>query len=86
MEFSPREQDRLSTLPTLPGTPKGRLLENPVFMLGIGGEGTVQFVMLQKSCGDEATDQLVECALKQAEFKPGQRETQWGSATFFWGQ
>ena len=86
MEFSPREQDRLSTLPTLPGTPKGRLLENPVFMLGIGGEGTVQFVMLQKSCGDEAADQLVERALKQAEFKPGQRETQWGSATFFWGQ
>jgi hypothetical protein len=85
LEFSPREQGRLMMLPPLPGTPKGRLLENPVFMLGIGGEGMVQFVMLQKSSGDEATDKLVERALKQVEFKPGQRETQWGSATFFWG-
>jgi hypothetical protein len=70
----------------LPDTPKGRLLENPVFLLGIGGEGAVQFVLLQKSSGDEATDRLVERALRQVEFKGGQRDTQWGNATFIWAQ
>lgn len=86
IEFSPRERERLETLPPLPATPKGRLLENPVFLLGIAGGGTVQFVMLQKSCGDEAADRLVEGALRQLEFKGGQRDTQWGSVTFLWGQ
>lgn len=86
IEFSPRERERLSALPTLPGTPKGRLLENPAFLLGISGDGIVQFVMLQKSCGEEAADRLVEQALRRVEFKGGQRETQWGTATFIWGQ
>jgi hypothetical protein len=86
IELSRREQERLGTIPPLPGTPKGRLLENPEFLLGIGGEGTVQFVLLQKSCGDEAADRLVERALRRMEFKGGQRETQWGTATFIWGQ
>ena len=86
LEFSPRERERLSVLPPLPDTPKGRLLENPVFLLGIGGEGAVQFVLLQKSSGEEATDRLVERALRQVEFKGGQRETQWGNATFIWAQ
>jgi hypothetical protein len=86
IEFSPRERERLGAIPTLPGTPKGRLLENPEFLLGISGDGTVQFVMLQKSCGDEAADRLVERALRRVEFKGGQRDTQWGTATFIWGQ
>jgi hypothetical protein len=86
IEFSPREKERLSAIPPLPETPGGRLLENPVFLIGIGGEGTVQFVMLQKSCGDEASDRLVEGTLRHLEFKGGQRDTQWGSVTFLWGQ
>ena len=86
IEFSPRERERLGAIPTLPGTPKGRLLENPEFLLGISGDGTVQFVMLQKSCGDEAADRFVERALKRLEFKGGQRDTHWGTATFIWGQ
>ena len=86
IEFSPRENERLTATPPLPATPSGRLLENPIFLIGIGGEGVVQFVMLQKSCGDEAADRLVERALKALEFRGGQRETQWRSVTFVWGQ
>jgi hypothetical protein len=86
IEFSLRENERLTATPPLPVTPSGRLLENPVFLIGIGGEGSVQFVMVQKSCGDEAADRLVEGALKQLEFRGGQRDTQWGSVTFVWGQ
>jgi hypothetical protein len=86
VELSPRERERLGAIPSLPGTPKGRLLENPEFLLGIAGDGTIQFVMLQKSCGDEAADRLVERALRRVEFKGGQRDTQWGTATFIWGQ
>ncbi len=84
--FSERERERISAIPPLPATPRGRLLENPEFLLGIGSDGTVRFVMLQKTCGDEAADRMVERALKQVEFKGGQRDTQWGSATFIWGQ
>jgi hypothetical protein len=62
------------------------LLENPEFLLGIGGDGTVQFVMLQKTCGDEVADRIVERAMKRVEFQGGQRDTQWVSATFIWGQ
>jgi hypothetical protein len=84
LEFSARERERLGALPPLPATPKGRLLENPVFLIGISGEGTVRHVMLQKSCGDESADRLVENALKRVEFKGGKGETQWGTATFIW--
>jgi hypothetical protein len=83
--LGPRERERLSNVPPLPATPVGRLLENPVFLLGIGGGGTVQFVMLQKSCGDEAADRVVEGVLRQVEFKGGYGNIQWGSVTFLWG-
>ena len=86
LEFSLRERAPVGALPTLPGPPKGRMLENPVFLLGIGGEGAVSFVMLQKSCGDEASDRMVESALRQLAFEGGQRDTQWGLATYIWGQ
>ena len=86
IRLSPREQDRLAKHPSLPSPPKGRLLENPTFLLGIGGDGTVEFVLLQKSSGDEGADRLVENALRRLEFKGGQAETQWGDATFIWGQ
>lgn len=86
IQLSQREQDRLANLPSLPSTPKGRLLENPTFLIGIGGDGTVQFVLLQKSSGDEGADRLVENTLRRLEFVGGQAETQWGDATFIWGQ
>jgi hypothetical protein len=86
IELSPREQKRLVTLPPFPSTPRGRLLENPTFMLGIAGEGSVQFLMLEKSSGDEASDKLVERTLRRLEFKGGQTETQWGEVTFIWSR
>jgi outer membrane biosynthesis protein TonB len=61
------------------------LLESPVFLLGIGGDGSVQFVLLQQSSGDDAADRLVEQTLKRLAFKGGQSETQWSTATFIWG-
>jgi hypothetical protein len=85
IELSPMGKNRLLQLPSLPATPEGRLLENPAFLLGIGGDGTVQFVMLQKSSGDEGTDKVVERALRRLEFKGGQQETQWVDVTFIWG-
>lgn len=84
--LSRREQERLTNQPSLPSTPEGRLLENPTFLLGIGGDGTVEFVLLQKSSGDEGSDRLAESALRSLEFKGGLSETQWGDATFIWGQ
>lgn len=86
VELSPREQKRLLNLPPLPSTPQGRLLENPTFILGVGGDGTVQFLMLQKSCGEEAGDKLIERTLRQLEFKGGEAETHWGEATFIWAR
>jgi hypothetical protein len=86
IRLTQREQNRLANHPPLPSTPKGRLLENPTFLLGIGGDGAVEFVLLQKSSGDEGSDRLVENALRYLEFKGGQTETQWGDATFIWGQ
>jgi hypothetical protein len=85
LQLHAREQERLQSLPPLPDTPKGRLLESPVFLLGIGGDGAVQFVLLQQSSGDNAADQLVEQTLKGLVFKGGQSQTQWSTATFIWG-
>lgn len=85
IELSPMGKKRLLHLPSLPSSPDGRLLENPAFLLGIGGDGTVQFVMLQKSSGDEGSDKIVERALRQLEFKGGQPETEWVDVTFIWG-
>jgi hypothetical protein len=55
-------------------------------MIGIAGEGSVQFLMLEKSSGDEAGDHLVERTLRQLEFKGGETETQWGEVTFIWAR
>jgi hypothetical protein len=75
---------RVSGLPEVP-CPKGeKSLENPVFWMGVGAEGTVKFVFLQKSSGDSEEDARAERLLRRVEFQSGAKETTWGEATLSW--
>ncbi|NBV33663.1 MAG: hypothetical protein EBR81_07740 [Proteobacteria bacterium] len=77
-------QARLSTPPELPETPDGKILENPEYLLGVEGSGSVQFVWLQKSSGDQAADQLGERVMRGLNFAGGEAQTAWGTARLLW--
>jgi len=77
-------QARLSTPPELPETPDGKILENPEYLLGVEGSGSVQFVWLQKSSGDQAADQLGERVMRGLNFAGGEAQTAWGTASLLW--
>jgi len=82
--LAPILKSRLTTPPELPESPGGKILENPEYLLGVESSGTVQFVWLQKSSGDEAADQLGERVMRGLNFAGGEAQTNWGAARLQW--
>ena len=77
-------QARLSAAPEIPETPDRKILENPEFLLGVDSSGSVQFVWLQKSSGDEIADRLGERVMRGLNFAGGEAQTVWGTARLLW--
>ena len=77
-------QSRLIQTGPLPSAPPAKLLESPVFLLGIAPTGEVQFVFLEKSSGDAEADSTAQLFLQQTPFRGGATETLWGQATLVW--
>ncbi len=82
--LSPPLDKRLKGSPELPTAPGGKVLENPEYLLGVNGTGTVQFVWLQKSSGDESADRIGEEVLRGLSFKGGEAHTQFAPGTLQW--
>jgi hypothetical protein len=75
---------RLDAAPELPGAPAGKLLESPVFLVGIAPTGGVQHVFLEKSSGDNEADAAAQRFLQETTFRGGASQTTWGQATVIW--
>jgi hypothetical protein len=54
-------------------------------LLGVTDQGEVRFVVLQRSSGDQALDELALAHLKQVTFGPAAAPLTWGFATYSWG-
>lgn len=77
---------RLADGVEVPGAPGGKIVKCPVYWIGVDGAGTVQFVHLQSSSGDEESDRLGENVLRHLSFTGGETNTVWGEATLQWRQ
>ena len=86
IEWSNVSKERIQSVPSLPSCPRGRLLENPSFLLGFAEDGRVRYVLRQRSSGDDAADLLAQDALRKVELTPSKIGTEWIFVTFVWGQ
>jgi hypothetical protein len=77
-------QSRLATIGPLPAAPAGKLLESPVFLLGIAPAGEVEFVFLEKSSGDAEADSAAQLFLQGTPFRGGANGIMWGQARLVW--
>lgn len=77
-------KERLLSLPKIPCLPHGKSLENPEFLIGVSKEGSVKFLVLQRSSGDPVADVSAEQALRQTLFARATPETEWAEASLVW--
>lgn len=77
-------QSRLQSPLRIPTSPTQQLLEPVTFLIGIRAQGSVAFVMLQKTSGDSSADSHAENFLHQLTFQKSDSPLEWGSATLEW--
>jgi len=77
-------QSRLQSPLRIPSSPTLQLLEPVTFLIGIRAQGSVAYVMLQKTSGDSNADSHAENFLRQLTFQKSDSPLEWGSATLEW--
>lgn len=66
--------------PALPALTREAALRPAVVRVGVGGDGTVRYALVHRSCGDEATDAQAVQLAREFVFQP-----QVGAAALVWG-
>jgi hypothetical protein len=61
------------------------LLEEAAFLIGVDALGVVQYVMLQSSSGNPASDEEAATYLSTLKLAPADQAISWGRATIQWG-
>lgn len=88
LEWTPSLQQRLQLWPVGLGVQKVNLLNDAgvtVLRLCVGADGIVQHVLVEQSCGNNATDTVAATALRSAIFAPDAGgKPAWGEVTVFW--
>lgn len=77
-------------LPALPKTerfqaPPGQSLEPAVFLVGVRGNGSVAYVILQRGSGNTQLDEKALKMLRSLQFGPSSTDMEWGMVSFMWG-
>jgi hypothetical protein len=88
LSFSgPLKDAALDPLPSLDGLREADLgeLQPARYLLGVSGQGEVQYVFLQDPSGDKALDAGAGRLLEQVHFRTSDAALTWGFATFYWG-
>jgi hypothetical protein len=63
----------------------GAPVEPTTLLLGVDGQGTIRFSVIQQSSGDQALDDLAVAHLRTITFAAAASPLTWGFATFSWG-